>query len=286
MQITIFTPTYNRAYILPRLFQSLKGQKATNFEWLIVDDGSSDDTEIVVNEFIKDADFKIRYYKQNNQGKHIALNFAALNAEGEWIITIDSDDFIADNCLQVCQNLIGEIEAKKDFAGFTFLWAPENLDKDYKDYGSKKWINNEKYEWKFTGEMNFVFKKKILQHHPFPVIKSEKFCQESVQINSILRNYKILYTDHILAFGEYLEDGLSQNLYQRLLDNPNYAMLALRMKLLVAKTENEKKELTKSFWDIVLKSRRIPMMKALKGLPCIWTIKVFKDKILKKIGNR
>ena len=94
MQITIFTPTYNRAYILPRLFQSLKNQKATNFEWLIVDDGSSDDTESVVNEFIKDADFNIRYYKQNNQGKHIALNFAALNAEGEWIITIDSDDFV------------------------------------------------------------------------------------------------------------------------------------------------------------------------------------------------
>ena len=98
MQITIFTPTYNRAYILPRLFQSLKNQKATNFEWLIIDDGSNDDTEDVVEKFIAEADFNIRYYKQNNQGKHIALNLAALKAEGDWMITIDSDDFIADNC--------------------------------------------------------------------------------------------------------------------------------------------------------------------------------------------
>ena len=282
MQITIFTPTYNRAYILPRLFQSLKNQKATNFEWLIVDDGSSDDTESVVNEFIKDADFNIRYYKQNNQGKHIALNFAALNAEGEWIITIDSDDFIADNCLQVCQNLIGEIEAKKDFAGFTFLWAPENLNIDYKNYGRKKWINDEKYDWKFPGEMNFVIRTQILQKHPFPVIKSEKFCQESVQINAILRNYKMLYTDHILAFGEYLEDGLSQNLYHRLLKNPQYAMLAFKTKLSVAKTDDEKKTLAKNYWDIALKTNQ-PLIKAFFNFPIFLNLSYIKYRIQKKI---
>ena len=282
MQITIFTPTYNRAYILPRLFQSLKNQKATNFEWLIVDDGSSDDTESVVNEFIKDADFNIRYYKQNNQGKHIALNFAALNAEGEWIITIDSDDFIADNCLQVCQNLIGEIEAKKDFAGFTFLWAPENLNIDYKNYGSKKWINDEKYDWKFPGEMNFVIRTQILQKHPFPVIKSEKFCQESVQINAILRNYKMLYTDHILAFGEYLEDGLSQNLYHRLLKNPQYAMLAFKTKLSVAKTDDEKKMLAKNYWDIALKTDQ-PLIKTFFNFPMFLNLSYIKYRIQKKI---
>lgn len=281
MQITIFTPTYNRAYILPRLFQSLKNQKATNFEWLIVDDGSSDDTESVVNEFIKDADFNIRYCKQNNQGKHIALNFAALNAVGEWIMTIDSDDFVADNCLQVCQNLIGEIEAKKDFAGFTFLWAPENLNIDYKNYGRKKWINDEKYDWKFPGEMNFVIRTQILQKHPFPVIKSEKFCQESVQINAILRNYKMLYSDHVLAFGEYLEDGLSQNLYHRLLKNPQYAMLAFKTKLSVAKTDDEKKMLAKNYWDIALKTNQ-PIIKAFFNFPFFLSLPILGAKILSK----
>lgn len=282
MQITIFTPTYNRAYILPRLFQSLKNQKATNFEWLIVDDGSSDDTESIVNEFIKVANFNIRYYKQNNQGKHIALNLAALKAVGDWMITIDSDDFIADNCLQVCQNLIVEIEAKKDFAGFTFLWAPENLNIDYKNYGRKKWMNDEKYDWKFPGEMNFVFKTQILQKYPFPVIKSEKFCQESVQIKTILRNYKILYTDYILAFGEYLEDGLSQNLYHRLLKNPQYAMLAFKTKLSVAKTQDEKKMFAKNYWDIALKTNQ-PLIKAFFNFPIFLNLSYIKYRIQKKI---
>ena len=282
MQITIFTPTYNRAYILPRLFQSLKNQKATNFEWLIIDDGSSDDTEDVVKKFIAEADFNIRYYKQNNQGKHIALNLAALKAEGDWMITIDSDDFVADNCLDVCGNLIAEIETKNDFAGFTFIRSPENLNLNLKDYGQKKWTTNTGYNWKFSGEMNFVLKTKTLQKHPFPVIKSEKFCQESVQINNILRNYKILYTDHILSYGEYLEDGLSQNLYQRLLKNPQYAMLAFKTKLSVAKTDEEKKILAKNYWDIALKTNQ-PLIKAFFNFPIFLSLSYIKYRIQKKI---
>lgn len=279
MQITIFTPTYNRAYILPRLFQSLKDQKTTNFEWLIIDDGSTDDTEDAVKKFIVEADFNIRYYKQNNQGKHIALNLAALKAEGDWVITIDSDDFVADNCLLVCGNLIADIETKNDFAGFTFIRSPENL--NLKDYGQKKWTTNTGYSWKFPGEMNFVFKTQILQKYPFPVIRSEKFCQESVQINNILRNYKILYTDYVLAFGEYLEDGLSQNLYHRLLKNPQYAMLAFKTKLSVAKTDDEKKTLAKNYWDIALKTNQ-PLIKAFFNFPIFLNLSYIKYRIQKK----
>ena len=282
MQITIFTPTYNRAYILPRLFQSLKDQKTTNFEWLIIDDGSTDDTEDAVKKFIVEADFNIRYYKQDNQGKHIALNLAALKAEGDWVITIDSDDFIVDNCLEICNILISEINNKEDFAGFTFLWAPENSQIDCKNYGNKKWTNDEKYDWKFPGEMNFVIKKQILQQHPFPVIKSEKFCQESVQINNILRNYKILYTDHVLVFGEYLEDGLSQNLYHRLLKNPQYAMLAFKTKLSVAKSAEEKLTLAKNYWDIALKTNQ-PLIKTFFNFPMFLNLSYIKYRIQKKI---
>lgn len=284
MQITIFTPTYNRAYILPRLFQSLKIQKCSNFEWLIIDDGSTDNTKEAVEKFIAEADFPINYYKQHNQGKHIAINNAANIAGGEWIITIDSDDFVADHCLQVCENLIAEIETKKDFAGFTFIRVSENENLNFKDFGLKKWTNNTGYSWQFHGEMNFVLRKEIVQKYPFPIINGEKFCQESVQINNILTSYKILYTDHILAFGEYLVDGLSQNLYQRLLKNPQYAMLALKTKLLVAKTKNEKNMITENYWDIALKTNQ-SKIKTFMNFPMFLNLSYIKYRIQKKIKS-
>jgi len=279
MEITFFTPTYNRAYILPRLYQSLKNQKTHNFEWLIVDDGSTDHTESAVNEFIAEADFSIRYYKQSNQGKHIAINFAALNAAGKWIIIIDSDDYVIDNCLQVCKSLISDIENKKGFAGFTFIRTSENECLNIEDYGFKKWSTNKDYDWKFPGEMNFVIKKEILQRYPFPVIKGENFCQESVQIIPIIKKYKILYTDHILAFGDYLEDGLSQNLYARLLKNPRYAMLSFKTKLQMSETIADKKILAQNYWDIALKTNQ-PNIKSFLQFPVLLSMPFLGRKLL------
>lgn len=99
--ITIFTPTYNRAYTLPKLFESLQAQTSNNFEWLIVDDGSSDDTRELVEHFITKADFKITYIYQENQGKHVAINTALDKASNLYFFTVDSDDYLINNALEL-----------------------------------------------------------------------------------------------------------------------------------------------------------------------------------------
>lgn len=281
MLFTVFTPTYNRAYLLPRLFESLRKQTVRNFEWLLVDDGSTDDTEELVNDFRTRADFPIRYFKQKNQGKHIAINTAMEKANGKWYLPIDSDDFVRENCLEICEELALET-AGDEFGGFTFIHAPEELQKEKLQTNSKKWTEYNSYHWQFAGEMVYVFKLEVIKKYPFPVFEEEKFCQESVQLIPIITNHKILFTDYILAFGEYLEDGLSQNLYQRLLNNPQYAMLTFKTKLLVAKSRKEKIDLTKNYWDIALKTHQ-PLFKVFINFPLHLNLTYLKYQISKKL---
>ena len=99
--ITVFTPTYNRAYILPVLFDSLQKQSLKNFEWLIVDDGSTDKTAQVIKKFAQTALFEIRYIHQENQGKHVAINTGCQHAKGDLFFIVDSDDFLGNNAIEV-----------------------------------------------------------------------------------------------------------------------------------------------------------------------------------------
>lgn len=283
MLFTVFTPTYNRSHLLDRLFQSLCNQTIRNFEWLIVDDGSTDHTEEVVASFTINADFPIRYIKQENQGKHIAINTAIENAHGKWYLPIDSDDFLGENALEICQDLALETE-DKEFAGFTFIHAPEDMYGKDKVNGTNKWFEYNNYQWNFPGEMVYAFKMEIIRKYPFPIFENEKFCQESVQLIPIIKRYKILFTDYILAFGEYLEDGLSQNLYQRLLNNPNYAMLALKTKLIMAKSRDEKEMITKNYWDIALKTKQ-SKLKTFFNFPFLLNCFYFKFRFFSKFKD-
>lgn len=94
MKLTILTPTYNRGYILNRLYESLLNQTDNDFEWLIVDDGSTDDTLNIVESFKKENKLKIRYIRQENGGKHRALNVGICTIESDWTFIVDSDDYL------------------------------------------------------------------------------------------------------------------------------------------------------------------------------------------------
>src|SRR5690606_965914 len=122
------------------------------------------------------------------------------------------------------------------------------------------------YQWEFKGEMSFVFKSEVVQKFPFPVYKDEKFCQEAVMLLPIFKNYKILFTDHVLAHGDYLEDGLSQNLYKRLLENPRYAMLSYSQKINFPNYKSDRKQMIVNYWDIALKSKKISWKDKFAGL--------------------
>ena len=109
--ITVFTPTYNRAHLLPRLFQTLKMQTVQDFEWIIVDDASNDDTETVVQQFREEKTlFPIRYYKQKRGGKHRAINLAVELAAGSYFFIVDSDDWLPENAIELIIGWLQEIQ--------------------------------------------------------------------------------------------------------------------------------------------------------------------------------
>src|SRR5690554_5941382 len=119
MYITIFTPTYNRAKTLPRLYNSLKNQTNQNFEWVIVDDGSSDNTEELVSNWINEKNISITYYKQVNGGKHRAINKGLDLAKGELFFMVDSDDYLTKDSLETI-NTYNNTYSNENIIGFAF----------------------------------------------------------------------------------------------------------------------------------------------------------------------
>ena len=127
--ITVFTPTYNRGYIISELYESLTQQTFKNFEWLIVDDGSSDETESIINQVIKENKINIKYKKQKNSGKHVAINNGVSDASGELFFIVDSDDYLSSDALEKLEKRFQDIKHNSEVAGIFINCSSKNLQK-------------------------------------------------------------------------------------------------------------------------------------------------------------
>lgn len=236
MKLTIFTPTYNRSKLLERIFISLKEQKCKEFEWLIIDDGSNDDTEEVVQDFIKDCAINIRYIKKENGGKHTAHNMAVENAIGDFFLCLDSDDILAQSAVNRILESVSKLQAndcgfiayKKDHYG-KLLGAPipEHPERHYGLYGYQK-------NYGINGEYAMILRTDILRKYLFPIIVGEKFMGECVLYDRLeLDGFTFCPLQEIVEICEYQQEGLSQNYYKLLCENPaGYALYYLqRLKL-------------------------------------------------------
>lgn len=213
MNITVFTPTYNRANLLGRLYDSLKRQNYESFEWLIVDDGSLDNTEEVVNSFIEEKLINIRYMKKMNGGKHTALNVGIDNAKGELFWIVDSDDYIVEDSLNYIWNKWSEIENKSMFAGLSGLKGYSNGN----IIGSKS--NNEyidtdtlsyRYKYRISGDKAEVYRTDVLKKFKFPEFIGEKYVTEAVVWNRIANEkLKLRFLNKVTYVCEYLDGGLT-----------------------------------------------------------------------------
>lgn len=158
MKITVFTPTYNRGYLLGKLYESLLKQTNTDFEWLIIDDGSNDNTSNIINKFIDDDKIRIRYFYQENCGKHRAINKGLDIAEGELFFIVDSDDTLIPAAIELVLEKYKSVENCPEFAGISFnkgysekeivgkTFSSEFMDCTNLERGKKKfWEINLKY---------------------------------------------------------------------------------------------------------------------------------------------
>lgn len=229
---TIFIPTYNRASLLPRAFASIEAQDFRDFEVLIIDDGSNDNTEQTVNRWRQQVDFPVHYTKQKNQGKPAAHNTALNHANGFFTVILDSDDILANNALQLLHQHWQTIpdDQKPDFAGVEGLCAllsnnqisgdkfPQDvLDSDYLETRHRLHIG---------GDKKNSIRTDILKAFPFPRFAGEKHIRESVVWNRIARQYKFRYINAIIQHIEYQSDGLSTGIFWRRINNPQGFLLA------------------------------------------------------------
>lgn len=211
--ISICTPTYNRAELLKRLYESLKKQNFKQFEWIIIDDGSTDNTEEIVTSFINENLLHIRYIKKKNGGKHTALNVGIDNAKGELFWIVDSDDYIVEDSLQYIWNKWSEIENKNEFAGLSGLRGYSNgeiigttTDDEYIDCD----VLSYRYKYRILGDKSEVYKTNILKKFKFPEFDGEKYVTEAVVWNRIANeNLKLRFFNKVIYICEYLEGGLT-----------------------------------------------------------------------------
>lgn len=215
MLITVFTPAYNRAHLLPRLYESLCKQTFKDFEWLIVDDGSTDDTKSLSLSLSsrEGTDFPIRYFYQENGGKPSAFNNGIGRAKGELFFIVDSDDYITPDALETIHN-DWEMVKDKGLCGISYL----------KGYINKGVIGNEHPQDGFIGDFVDVRIKqntggdkaevwvtKLLNQYRYPIFPGEKFIGESYIWYQLTEKYKMLFRNKLIYLAEYLEGGLSQS---------------------------------------------------------------------------
>ena len=240
--ITVFTPTYNRGYLLNRLYKSLCHQEYKGFEWVIVDDGSSDDTNSVVEIILSKhsiENFPIFYYKKENGGKHTAVNIGVQKAHEDLFFIADSDDILPSNALQTVaevweqtkyDNFIGGIcgfdgdinDGSIIGRGFpkevhlSNIELSNNINIGYIDATTR----DVRFKLKVDGDMKEVFRTSVLREFPFPEIKGERFCPEVLIWNRIASKYKLRHINKIIYLVEYQKDGITSAITRSRMNSP------------------------------------------------------------------
>ena len=229
-KFTIFTPTLNRAYILHQLKESLLSQDSYEFEWLIIDDGSTDNTKELVENWINESlPFDIHYYRTKNEGKPRAINKACQLAKSDWLFIIDSDDYIVQNTIKFIKKAIDEVKNDSTLIGVGFLRGNKYLTPLgtplFENYIIANNLQRKEYGLNF--DCNEVYRISTLKQFPFEVWPNEIFTPEEVTLNEIaLNGYKLKWYNKVIVISEYLEDGMTKGSWNLIKNNPmGYAML-------------------------------------------------------------
>lgn len=230
--ITLLTPTYNRASLLQRLYQSLIKQNCQDFEWLIVDDGSVDDTEYLIESFRRTQQngvtFPIQYIKKSNGGKHTAINLGVQHAQGELILIVDSDDLLPVNAILTVLSQYNKVKGDDAFAGVAGL----DFDMNNRIIGTglpQSIIHCNameiRYRFKVQGDLKEAFKKDVLLKFPFPEIEGERFCPEQLVWFRIAQHYKLRYFNQPIYLADYQDGGITSNIVRARMNSPIASML-------------------------------------------------------------
>lgn len=223
--LTIFTPTYNRMNNLKDCYASLVKQSNKNFIWMIVDDGSTDQTEKLVLKWINDKIIDINYFKKENGGKASAINLSLDKCETLLWMCLDADDYLTDNAVEIFLENYKSIIEDESVCGLLalrtgkdgYVMNHKNRIPNQIEYAT---LNMIRYSLKIDTEYAMVFKSEIIKKYKYPIVAGEKFMPLSYVYDQIDQkyNYKIIHNDVMVS--EYLEDGITKNKKRLIVNNP------------------------------------------------------------------
>ena len=222
--LTIFTPAYNRAHTLPRTYESLCAQKCKDFIWLIVDDGSTDNTlELIQNWKKRGNGFEIQYIYKENGGMHTAHNTAYENIHTELNVCVDSDDRMAPGAVEIIKKTWEKIR-NSGYAGIIALDSDFDVNiigKGFPDDMVDTTLG-EYYAAGGAGDKKLVYRTDVINSvPPYPVFSGEKYVGLSYKYTLIDQKYKLFVLNEILCEVEYQPDGSSGTMWMQYLKNPN-----------------------------------------------------------------
>lgn len=220
--LTVFTPTFNRAYTLHKCYESLKRQTNKNFKWLIIDDGSTDNTKEIVDKWINENEVDIRYYYQKNQGMHGAHNTAYELIDTEINTCIDSDDYMTDDAIEKIVDFWNE-NKYRGLAGFVALDAYKDGQIIGTQFPSN--INETTYfdiynTLDVKGDKKFIYRSDLTKLYPYPIFEGEKYVSLAYKYAKLDDNYKLGLMNEVVCIVEYMEDGSSLNMFKQYKRNP------------------------------------------------------------------
>lgn len=224
MKISVLTPTYNRENLLKKLYNSLieNSKYDVDIEWLIMDDGSTDNTKELIQNYIKEKIIEVKYFYQKNQGKMVAINNLVTQATGDLIVDCDSDDYFTKDAFEIIKEAYEKnLNENKELYGLCFL----KIDQNGKNMGQA--LKNEKttmfdlyFKEEEDGEKALVFYTDIRKKYKHRLEKDERFVTEARMYHEMDLDYKILCINETIMVCEYQNEGYSKNISKEFRDNP------------------------------------------------------------------
>lgn len=279
--IAVFTPTFNRAYKLPDLYKSLLRQTNKDFVWLVVDDGSTDDTKQLINSYINEKLINIRFVSRENGGKQRAHNTALSNCYEELFFTVDSDDYLVDSAIQQVIDAWTPLKTKKNIAGMIALCG-ENDNKPLNTYLPRGLKTTKIYDlyskYHFAGDATLIYRTSILKQYPYDVADGEKFIAESFVYLQIDEKYDLSTLNSVLMIRKYLPDGYTKSARTVARLNPKGYMKIKKMYMERATTHRDAIESTTLYlvgayfareFSAAFKSIENPLLAILAGILAI-----------------
>mgnify|MGYP000008012376 CR=1 FL=1 len=233
-KITVITPTYNRGDMLERLYRSLLGQTAKDFCWLVVDDGSGDGTEALVKRWSEENKIKICYQKQENGGKHRALNAGIRRIESPLTFIVDSDDYLPEDSIRIILEYHNKFAGTPGICGYSFLRFYSNGEVNTAYFPINEEIDTYlkvRINGGIGGDKAEVFFTDVLKEYPFPEFRGEKFMPEDTVWMMMSEKYAMVHINECVYISDYLEGGLTRSGRRMKIYSPKGMMLRSKVYL-------------------------------------------------------